>query len=99
MNNPLPARSTSWMRLYDVLGIVRTLPLREGESGAEKRDKGAFCAVDEGESQTREGPNASVFASEGVPVAEEDPTREGPNKRKSVNALAMLAGMLTFATT
>lgn len=77
------------MRLYEVFGIVRTLPLREGESGAEKRDRGAFDAVDEGESQTRVGPNAS---SEGT-------TCEGPSKRKSVNAFAMLAGMFTLATT
>ena len=92
MNNPLSERSTSWMRLYAALGIARTLPLRAGESGAEKRDRGAFGAVDEGESQTREGPNPSVFTSEGA-------TCEGPNTRKSVNAFAMLAGMFALAMT
>lgn len=99
MNNPLSERSTSWMRLYEALGIVKTLPLRDGESGAEKRDKGASDAVDEGESQTSEGPKASVFASECVLVVEEDPTRDGPNRRNSVNAFVMLAGMFTLATT
>lgn len=87
------------MRLYDASGIVRTLPFREGRSGAENRDRGAFDAVDKGESQTREGPNASAFAPEGVPVVEEDPIREGPNKRKSVNAFVMLAGMFSLAIT
>ena len=47
-------------------------------------------AADEGESQTREGPNPSVFASEGA-------TCEGPNKRKSVNVFAMVADMFTLA--
>ena len=49
-------------------------------------------AADEGESQTREGPNPPVFASEGV-------TCEGPNKRKSVNVFAMVADMFTLAMT
>lgn len=85
--------------MYEALGIVRTLPLRDGESGAEKRDREAFDAVDEGESQTREGPKTSVFVSERVLVVEEDPTRDGPNKRKSANAFVMLAGMFTLAMT
>lgn len=54
MNKPLRERSTSWMYLYDALGTVEILPLREGESGAEKRDSAAFDSVDEGESQTNE---------------------------------------------
>lgn len=98
MNNPLSARSTSCMRLYDAFGIVRTLPLRAGESGADKRDRGASDAVVEGESQTKEGPDTSAL-SEASFVAEEDPAREGASKRKSVKALVMLAGMLTLAMT
>lgn len=87
------------MRLYEALGRVSTFPLREGDRRAEKRDRGAFDVVEEGESQTREGPDVSVFASERVLVVEDDPTREGPNKRKSVNAFVMLAGMFTLAMT
>lgn len=83
------------MRLYDALGRVSTFPLREGDRRAEKRDRGAFDVVEEGESQTREGPDVS----ERVLVVEDDPTREGPNKRKSVNAFVMLAGMFTLAMT
>ena len=38
------------MRLSDMFGVVRTLPFREGESGAKKRNNGVSGVVDEGES-------------------------------------------------
>jgi hypothetical protein len=97
------------MRLYDAFGMVKTLPSRDGDRGAEKRDKDEGEEGEEGDSHIKQGPVSSVLAvlsalaSESLFVVEVDvtgdPDPEGPTKRKSVNAFATSAGTFTLAMT